>query len=69
MGLSVKYFDYPLQFRLHQKEYSRIIEDTFMKGAYLFGDDTHTFEENFARYAGTKFAIGVGNCTDACCFR
>jgi dTDP-4-amino-4,6-dideoxygalactose transaminase len=65
MALKVKFFDYPLQFMAHEKEYMEIIHTTLSRGAYILGEDTTRFEENLARFVGTKYAIGVGNCTDA----
>ncbi|MEO8516368.1 MAG: DegT/DnrJ/EryC1/StrS family aminotransferase [Flavobacterium sp.] len=34
-------------------------------GWYILGNETKTFEENFAQYCGTKYCIGVGNGLDA----
>ncbi len=65
MDWKVKFFDYPLQFKAYEKEYMEIIHDTLSRGAYIMGDDMRRFEENLARFVGTKYAIGVGNCTDA----
>jgi dTDP-4-amino-4,6-dideoxygalactose transaminase len=65
MSAKVKFFDYPLQFKMYEKEYMEIIRDTFGRGAYILGQDLERFEENLARFVGTKHAVGVGNCTDA----
>lgn len=40
---------------------SRVIE----RGAFTLGSELELFEENFARFCGTKFAVGVGSGTDA----
>ncbi|RJQ20584.1 MAG: DegT/DnrJ/EryC1/StrS family aminotransferase [Nitrospiraceae bacterium] len=61
----VRYFDYPLQFRVHEAEYMEIIRDVLSRGAYILGDDTRRFEKNLAAFTGSKYAVGVGNCTDA----
>ena len=61
----VKFFDYPLQFRIHEEEYKRVIMDVLSRGAFILGAELKSFEENLAKFVGTKFAIGVGNCTDA----
>lgn len=34
-------------------------------GNYILSEEVHKFENKFAKYIGTKFAIGVGNGTDA----
>jgi dTDP-4-amino-4,6-dideoxygalactose transaminase len=65
MQWKVRFFDYPLQFRIHGNEYIEIVKDTLSRGAYILGEDLGRFEENLARFVGTKYAIGVGNCTDA----
>jgi len=61
----VRFFDYPMQFKIHEKEYMKIIKDTLSKGEYILGEDLNRFEENLANFVGTKHAVGVGNCTDA----
>ncbi|HHT9125306.1 MAG TPA: DegT/DnrJ/EryC1/StrS family aminotransferase [Candidatus Brocadiia bacterium] len=65
MDKKVKYFDYPVQFKVHEKEYMEIIRETLSRGAYILCEDLKRFEENLAKFVGTKYAIGVGNCTDA----
>ncbi len=65
MSVKVKFFDYPQQFKTYKKEYIEIIEKTFGRGAYILGGDLDDFEKNLAEYIGCKYAIGVGNCTDA----
>ncbi|MDP2168345.1 MAG: DegT/DnrJ/EryC1/StrS family aminotransferase [Thermodesulfovibrionales bacterium] len=65
MEWKVRYFDYPLQFGIHEKEYTEIIKDTLARGAYILGEDLMRFEENLAGFVGAKYAVGVGNCTDA----
>src|SRR5574341_115015 len=65
MDWKVRFFDYPVQFKAHEKEYMEIIHSTLSRGAYILGEDSTRFEENLARFVGTKYAIGVGNCTDA----
>lgn len=34
-------------------------------GKYILGDEVEQFEREFAAYCGTKYAVGVGNGTDA----
>jgi dTDP-4-amino-4,6-dideoxygalactose transaminase len=42
-----------------------VIQETFSRGAYILGEDLKRFEEKLANFVGTKYAVGVGNCTDA----
>lgn len=41
------------------------IEDTINGGWYILGNKVKIFEEEFARYCGTKYCIGVANGLDA----
>jgi dTDP-4-amino-4,6-dideoxygalactose transaminase len=61
----VRFFDYPVQFAAYKKEYMSIIEDVLTRGAYILGEDVERFERELADYVGVKYAVGVGNCTDA----
>ncbi|HVN96739.1 MAG TPA: DegT/DnrJ/EryC1/StrS family aminotransferase [Syntrophorhabdaceae bacterium] len=63
--MKVKFFNYPLQFDVHKDEYMDIVQNTFARGAYILGDDLQAFERNLAQFVGSKYAVGVGNCTDA----
>ncbi|MEW6685261.1 MAG: DegT/DnrJ/EryC1/StrS family aminotransferase [Candidatus Edwardsbacteria bacterium] len=65
MKFKVRFFDYPVQFAIHKDKYLDIIEHTLSKGAYILGEELKEFEDNFAKFVGAKYAIGVGNCTDA----
>lgn len=65
MDWKVKFFDYPLQFSVYEGEYTEILLNTLRRGAYILGEDTKRFEQNLAHFVGTKYAVGVGNCTDA----
>ncbi len=63
--MKVKFFDYPLQFKIHEKEYMEIIKNVLSRGHYILCEDLKRFEENLAHYVGTTYAVGVGNCTEA----
>ena len=63
--MKVPYFDYPLIFKSHEREHMDIIHSTLSRGAYIMGEDIERFEENLARFTGSRFAVGMGNCTDA----
>lgn len=39
----------------------RVINNTFNKGIYLFGDKTKEFEKEWAKYCGVKHCISCGN--------
>jgi dTDP-4-amino-4,6-dideoxygalactose transaminase len=63
--MKVKFFDYPLQFKIHKKEYMNIIKDVLSRGHYILCKDLKRFEENLAQFVGADYAVGVGSCTDA----
>ncbi len=65
MQWKVKFFDYPLQFNAHEEEYIEIIRSVLSRGAFILGEDLEKFEEKFAEFVGSKFAVGVSCCTDA----
>jgi dTDP-4-amino-4,6-dideoxygalactose transaminase len=60
----VKFFDYQKQFKVREKEYLRIVRETFSKGSYILGSEVNRFEQEFAAFIETKNTIAVGNCTD-----
>src|SRR5205814_4969694 len=56
----------------HQRQYNNIkaqidanINEVIQSGNYVLGPMLKRFEGEFAAYSGTKYAIGVGNGTDA----
>ncbi|MDO8505567.1 MAG: DegT/DnrJ/EryC1/StrS family aminotransferase [bacterium] len=63
--MQVPFFDYPLQYTMHEREYQEIIIDVLRRGAYILGEDVDRFEKNLAKFLNAKYAIGVANGTDA----
>jgi dTDP-4-amino-4,6-dideoxygalactose transaminase len=63
--MSVPFIDFTEQNKSIQAEvdacYRRVIE----KSSFIMGPDVKKFEEEFARFCGTKFAAGVNSGTDA----
>jgi dTDP-4-amino-4,6-dideoxygalactose transaminase len=53
------------QFRAHKKNIESAIERVINSNQFILGSEVNTFEENFAKFIGTKSAIGVANGTDA----
>lgn len=49
----------------HQSEYEEAALRTLRSGWYIMGEELSHFEEEFASFCGTKYAIGVGNGLDA----
>ena len=53
---------------LHGEEIQQAVSDVVERGWYLQGEATARFEQNFARYIGTRHCIGVANGLDALTF-
>ena len=41
------------------------IKKTFKKGDFILGKDVNRFENNFAKFCNSKYAVGCANGTDA----
>jgi len=51
--------------KMIKEEILRELEKIFDSGWIGLGPKTQEFEENFASYIDTKFAVGLNSCTDA----
>lgn len=49
----------------HQEEIENKLLTTYRSGWYLLGEEVKSFEDNLAKYIGTKHAVGVANGLDA----
>jgi dTDP-4-amino-4,6-dideoxygalactose transaminase len=61
----IKFLDLQKINLAHQVEIEERLLTCFRSGWYLQGKEVKTFEENLAKYIGTKQAIGVANGLDA----
>ena len=55
--------DLPLQYQNIKEELAPEIEKVLSSAAYILGPAVAQFEEDFARYVGTKHCIGCGSVT------
>lgn len=62
---NVPFFNYPALFKSREDDFIRIFKEVGSRGAYILQKDLVEFETNLARFAGTKYGIGVANGTDA----
>ena len=53
------------QYESIKNELDRAVLDVLASGQYIMGDNVKSFEKDFASYVGVKYAIAVGNGTDA----
>jgi len=63
--MKVEFYGHVRQYRNLQKEIDANLQQVLLSGQYVMGPMLKRFEEELARYHNTKFAIGVGNGTDA----
>ena len=60
------YFNYPKSVYLKYREkINKTVIKVLDSGNYVKSKELNKFEKNFAQYIKTKFAVGVGNATDA----
>ena len=64
----VPFVDLGLHYKNLRKEILEKFDSLSKKGKYILGDELLKFEKEFSNYCGTKFAIGLGNGSDALTF-
>jgi dTDP-4-amino-4,6-dideoxygalactose transaminase len=63
--LSVAFYGHTRQYHNIKREIDANVQQVLESGQYVMGPMLKRFEEELADYHGTKYAIGVGNGTDA----
>ena len=63
--MKVDFYGHVRQYNNIKKEIDANIKEVIESGQYVLGPMLKRFEGEFAAYSGTKYAIGVGNGTDA----
>jgi UDP-2-acetamido-2-deoxy-ribo-hexuluronate aminotransferase len=63
--MNVKFFNPGKEFELHEEEYTNAWKDVRRRGDLILRKDGEEFERRFAKFVGTKYAVGVSNGTDA----
>lgn len=63
--LLIPYVDLAAQNNLVKNELIEAVSNVINSGQYVLGPEVIKFEKLFAEYVGTKYAVGVGNGTDA----
>lgn len=53
------------QYSLHAKEYEEKAIDVLRSGWYILGKEVNAFEEEWAKYIGTQYCVGVASGLDA----
>ena len=62
---SVKFVDLGKQYLRFRDDILSVFDDISKSGHYVFGPHLKAFEENFAAYIGSQYAVGVANGSDA----
>ncbi len=63
--VNIKFLDLEKINGLHSEELEQAALKVLRSGRYILGGEVSAFEQEFARYIGTNFAIGCGNGLDA----
>ncbi len=63
--MTIKFVDLGRQYESIKDEVLPSVQAVFSSAAFIMGPQLRQFEEEFAAYCGTKFAIGVGSGTAA----
>ena len=61
----IKFFDIYKQDKIILRKNLREFENVIKKSNFINGDPVKKFEKKFAKYCGTKYAIGCNSGTDA----
>ncbi len=63
--MKVPFIDLNRQHKPMKKELMQAFEKVFDSSQFVLGEEVKQFEEEVASYIGSKYAIGVSNCTNA----
>lgn len=63
--VQVKYVNLPLQYKKIKSDLIERIDGIFKNGQFILGEEVKELEKRFAQYCNCKYALGVGNGTDA----
>src|ERR1041384_3480514 len=63
--MKVEFYGHVRQYKNIQKEIDANMQEVLLSGNYVQGPMLKRFEGELAKYHGTKFAVGLGNGTDA----
>lgn len=61
----VPFIDLTRQYKEIEEEILSATRRVFEKGRFILGEEVSTFEEEFARYCGVRYGVGVNSGTDA----
>lgn len=65
MTIKVPFFEYPRLWSDERKDFISIIDRVSSSGGFILQKELFNFENELAKYSGSKYSVGVGNATDA----
>ena len=63
--MNIPLLDLKAQYKSIKPEIQKAINKVINNGQFILGENVKKFEQEFAKFIGVKYAIGVGNGTDA----
>ena len=63
--MNIPFFNYPAVYNTYKNDFQRVFEEIGSKGSFIMQSELLDFEKKIANYSNCKYAIGVGNATDA----
>ena len=61
----VQFLSFKKKYLLYQREINKTVEQVLKSGWFILGKELDKFEDNFAKFLGVKYVIGVNSGTDA----
>jgi len=65
MAYKVRFVNPQKQYTDHREEFIKAFDETLSRGAVVNREELWKFEENFAKFTGAKYAVGVNSGTSA----
>ncbi len=63
--MNVQFIDFSEQYQTIKDEIEVGLKQVFEKGNFILGQEEKDFEDNFAKYCGVRYGVGVNSGTDA----
>jgi dTDP-4-amino-4,6-dideoxygalactose transaminase len=63
--MKVPFIDFTEQYEAIKTRLDKDLKKVFVKADFILGEEAKTFEEEFAKFCGVKYAVGVNSGTDA----
>ena len=51
--------------QIQKKEISKLVDEVFLSGRLILGNNVKSFEDNFSNWVGVQYGIGVGSSESA----